>query len=215
MSGFIGISCSENARFSDFWDSLVHLDTCQASINISSGGNIASNRNALTEKALSLGADWIFYVDDDQIFNPNTLRKLVDRDVDVVSGLYVGRNVPFEPVAYDKEDERGFVKSVTLENTHSGMLEVKAVGAGALLARCNVFKNLEKPYWRLGQTNNASLGEDIDFCQRVRKTGAKIFVDLDVCVGHKLMCTIWPTKNYSWETIVGVGNKPISWSPLS
>lgn len=215
MSGLIGVSCSESARFSEFWDSIIHLNSCQAPIKVSRGGSIAENRNSLTEMALSSGAEWIFYVDDDHIFSPNTLKQLLERNVPVVSGLYVNKSIPFEPVAYDRESGTGLVKSVTLDNEHSGMMEVKAVGAGALLVRCDVFRNLEKPYWRLGKISDASLGEDIDFCRRVRNSGTKIFVDLDVCVGHKIICTVWPSKPYGWETALSLDNKPFAWNPLT
>lgn len=218
MPGYIGISCSENSRSSEFWAGFLQLKFPKLvkPPQVYRGACISENRNRMTEEALKLNADWIFYVDDDQIFHPLALERLLSRNVHVVSGLYLSRTFPFEPVVFDKPDPNGSQRAYTmilnnLENNH-GLVSVAAVGAGALLVRRSVFGSIDKPYWRLGQIESDGWGDDLDFCYRVRKAGFKIHCDLDERVGHKIQGTVWPLyddKQSEWTTTVVITNDPI------
>lgn len=217
MRGVIGVSAAETARFTDFWDSLVHVtlpaDT-QVDIRVGRGANIAANRNGLTEQALATGADWIWFVDDDQVFAPNALTHLLSRDVDVVSGHYVARDFPFKGQLFDREDAQGCVAHRLLEPTDGGLLRVVAAGAGSLLVRRRVLEALAAPYWTLGQIAKDNWGDDIDFCRRVRAAGFDIWCDLDCPVGHKIQATLWPQRTpQGWVTTLVASNTPIAHFP--
>src|SRR2546429_120520 len=104
----VAVTAAETARYTEFWDSLLQIATPNDTVvRVARGGSVAENRNGLTALALEMGAEWIWYVDDDQIFAPDTLPRLLAHDLDVVSGLYVSREFPFKPQAYGTEDERG------------------------------------------------------------------------------------------------------------
>ena len=219
MAGYIGISSGENARSSEFWANFLQLERPElvAPPEVARGACIAENRNRLTKRALELGAEWCFYVDDDQLFHPLALKRLLSRNVDVISGLYLSREFPFRPVVFTEPDEPG-VKggyTLTLEPYDQGVLTVSAVGAGALLVRRQVLEQLNMPYWTLGQVDPAGWGDDFDFCYRVRQAGFKIRVDMDERVGHKVQGAIWPnyTKEHGWTTTLVATDHPIASLP--
>src|SRR5438128_11686842 len=102
--GAIGVSGGELARFATFQDSLLHLATPPGTAIIyAKGACIAENRNGNGERALAMGAEWILYLDDDQVLAPQTLLRLLKHDKDIISGLYVRREIPFVPCVYDRE----------------------------------------------------------------------------------------------------------------
>lgn len=223
MAGYIGISCCEDARTSEFWANFMQLELPElvAKPEVARGSDIADNRNKLTNRALELNADWIFYVDDDQLFHPKALKRLIAHKVDVVSALYLMRSYPFEPVAFDKESDipdnpKGVYRLFLnhLENNH-GLHKCAAVGAGALLVRRRVFEKMEEPFWTLGQIQKSEWGDDIDFCYRVRQAGFDIYVDLDERVGHKMHATVWPYFHpvHKWNTTLVINDQPIASLP--
>ncbi len=203
VDGVIAISGGELSRFAMFYDSVLHLIAPpNTAALVAKGANIAENRNGLAERAIGMGAEWILYLDDDQVLAPNTLAELLERDKDVISGLYVSRQPPFIPMVYDREDERGFCFPRLLETFDGGIHSVVATGAGCLLVKTKVLRALEKPYWRLGQITKDGWGDDLHFCRRVRELGFEIWVDLNVLVGHHTVGVLWPARQAdgSWVT---------------
>lgn len=213
----IGVSAAETARFTDFWDSFVHVlppSGVDVDIRVGRGANIAKNRNGLTEIALATGAEWIWYVDDDQVFAPDTLQRLLAHDVDVVSGLYVARDFPFKAQIFDREDERGLVAHRLFEPTDRGLVKVVAAGAGSFLVRRKVIETLTPPYWTLGQIEPDNWGDDLDFCRRVRAAWFDIWCDLECGVGHKIQATLWPERTpQGWVTTLVASNMPVAHFP--
>jgi len=200
MKGVIALTCGELARYSVFYDSLLNMDKPEGTEIIQSRGVIiAENRSILAEEAISRGCDWIFYVDDDQVFEKDTLTKLLARDVDIVSGLYLQKSPPFPPLYYEERYEDKGLKRSYLET--SGMQKVVGVGAGCLLIKTKVFEKLDKPYFRFG-----SFGEDFDFCLRAAERGFDIWLDLETPVGHLATMTIWPMRDdEGWHTKITRG----------
>lgn len=192
---FVGICAAETARFTDFWDSLLHVGApAPCEVHTERGGNIAHNRNQLTRKFLKSDKEWLLYLDDDQILLGGTIQKLVAHGKDVVSAVYSMRDYPFAPLVFDREREDGWVglKRCTADDT--GLVSVKAVGAGCLLVHRRVLETLTEPYWTVGQLAPDTLGDDIDFLRRIRQTGFEVFVDFDTWVGHKSQCSLWPER---------------------
>lgn len=202
VTGVIGISSGELARYAVFYDSVLHLSSPpNTALVLARGANIAENRNNITRDAIDMGAEWIWYIDDDQVFRSDTLLTLLNHNVDVVSGLYVHRSPPFMPVMFDWEDPNGHVHHKLLVKEESGLVPVVATGAGCLLVKTKVIKAMEPPYWTLGQLQKDAWCDDVDFCRRVREKGFKIWCDLDMWVGHQFNGTLWPTRNEHGEWI--------------
>jgi GT2 family glycosyltransferase len=194
MPGMIGVPTSQAARYSEFWDSLMQLNKPEGTIvQVGKGPSVALNRNGLTTIMLDKGLDWILYVDDDQIFEPDTLLKLLSDNKPIISGTYCAKHFPFPPHVYWQSESGDVVPRNIIGE--SGLLSVGSVGAGCLLVRREVIEAMECPWWTLGQIHRDKWGDDVDFCRRVHKAGYEIWIDLDAPVGHKLNGTVWPTKN--------------------
>ena len=129
MSGVIALTCGELARYSVFYDSLLHMDKPEGTEVLQSRGVIiAENRSILSEEVVSKGAEWIFFADDDQVFEKDTLTKLLARDVDIVSGWYLMKSPPFPPLIYEERIGDEGMKRSYLEG--SGLIKVAGCGAG-------------------------------------------------------------------------------------
>lgn len=218
MPGMIGVSSGEVSRYASFYPDLLKVRTpAGTGLAYAPGALVCESRNCITRRAISEGAEWVWFVDDDHYFPPDTLERLLAHQVDIVSGLYVTRNPPFTAVLRvhdDKENEK-----YSLTPLDVGLKAVSSVGAGCLLVRSNVLKALDVPCWRFGETSRGSvIGEDIDFCRRAREKGFNVWCDLDAPVGHRMSSTLSPYRDvtsgeWSLRLIDFHGMPVVSWSP--
>ena len=218
VTGVIGVSSTETARYSIFYSALTLVDKPpHTALAHATGATISQCRNDLSEQALQAGADWIWYVDDDHLFQQDTLTRLLSHNVSVVSGLYLQRAAPYIPHMYDREEENGAVYPHCLTTDDVGLRPVLSAGAGCLLVRTAVLKQLEPPYWRIGQIRSDAAGEDIDFCRRVRAKGFSIWCDTDVRVGHFTSAILYPAQQDGvWTTaMVEPGGKLVTMFPAA
>ena len=197
VTGVIGVSSGELARHASFYDELSYVDRPPNTVvSHAVGLYVSKNRNQLSEHALELGADWIWYVDDDHCFHPDTLTRLLSHDVDIVSGLYVRRTSPFLPVIYDKETDDGDVEKYHFSPQDTDLKPIVAAGAGCLLVKTKVLKALGSPYWRFSQRPDGEMvGEDIDFCLRAKAKGFSVYCDMNAPIGHLTTVAIYPYQN--------------------
>jgi len=137
---------------------------------------ISAARNRLAEKYLD--ADYILWIDTDMMFRPNSLKKLLDCNKDIVSGLYFSRGYPFQPLASHKVRGTNLFKPADVNK--NGLIEVDAAGFGFMLIKKGVFDKIEKPWFVYKKT----LGEDYYFCTKAKEAGFKVFVNCDVQCGH-------------------------------
>jgi len=130
-TGIIGVSSPEQGRFSVFWASLFGLERpAGTGACFARSAVISENRNKITAEALAMGADWVLYLDDDHILKPDTLRRLLDADKDVISAHYIRRLPPFWPVIMETELEDGTFLWKQLRSDETGIITAAAVGAG-------------------------------------------------------------------------------------
>lgn len=217
--GLIGLSTAEVGRFSMFYASLGTLQKPDEVMAVfARSAVISENRNNITEEALKQGVDWVLYVDDDQIFQPDTLMRLLAADKDVISAHYIQRQYPFNPVIMETELPNGKWIWKQLRPDETGIITCAAAGAGCLLVRRKVLEALEPPYWRLGQISPASWGDDLDFCKRVRAAGFDIHVDLDNKIGHTILGVAFPVHDakHGWVAAItqDPGKPPFAFVPM-
>ena len=198
MSGTIGLVCQSQARYSAF---LACLEMLQRPTNtrfdMVQTTDIPGGRNTIVQRALDNGSEWVLMLDDDHVFPPDFLWKLLSHEKPIVSGLYLARAGMHEPIAFSHRLEDGLYERINLLTLpHEGLLKVKAVGAGGLLIRSEVFWAIdENPTWFehgrvLGEDWNAA--EDIIFCEKAERAGFDVFVDLGARMGHMAPSAIWP-----------------------
>lgn len=142
------------------------------------------NREELVEKALSRGYDYLFFVDTDVIFPPDTLDRLFAHNVDIVGGYYPTRYQD-PTLSTIKMNVNGVVTPVLpplpdkLFCSVNGY-ELLAIPTGCMLIRLSVLRKLKPPYFRCERP----VGEDIFFCSWLWSAGVKIWCDPSIKVGH-------------------------------
>jgi len=159
---------------------------------------ISRARNTLTAKFLDMpDATHLFFVDADIGWEPWHLLVLLNRDVDVIGGLYPMKTMPIKWVV------NGFDGA---EEGPDGLQEVSKAGTGFLLMKKHVFEKMKshpavkqykndigldprydqhlKTYFDTAVRQNRYYSEDWTFCENWRDLGGRIWVDKRVLLRH-------------------------------
>jgi len=136
-------------------------------------GRIEQNRNSIVNAAQENRADYLMFIDADMVFGPSVMNSLLSHNVDIVGCNAAGR-VSGKPV-FDYKGE--------------GLKEVQSIGMALTLINMKVFNEMEKPWFYsppLGDGTINLMSSDINFCLNAKKTGFKVFCDLDLSkeIGH-------------------------------
>lgn len=144
-------------------------------------------REEAAKMALERNCDYLFMIDDDMLAPDDLFEKLYRHNVDVVAPLAFTRNYPHKPVmystleGYDTVSQKPyFSNTVIYKYPKDKLVEVDAVGFGAVLIKCDVIRKMKAPYF---MSTNAT-GEDVLFCYNAKKVGARIFMDTETKLGH-------------------------------
>src|SRR3990167_6433896 len=149
------------------------------------GYTIAENRNYLATKAFNNNSDYLLMADDDMIFPPDTLDKLIANNKDICGVAYHPRSEVGQIIKYMDE-----VTSVAIEASddpkYKDVFECYATGTGIILIKCEVFGKVPRPWFMFEYypTGQCKLGEDWGFCIKAKKYGFKIYTDPTISVGH-------------------------------
>lgn len=169
-----GLHQNESPRFEFFFLTLGRIFTPLA-------------REEAVKWAMEINADRIFFIDDDMICPNDLFERLYRHDVDLIAPLAFTRNFPHKAVLYQiKEGWDPVAKQEYFINHHvdlypkDSLVECDAVGFGAALIKTDIIKKMVAPYF---MSTNAT-GEDILFCHKARKAGARIFMDTATKLGH-------------------------------
>jgi len=169
------------------------------------GQSPARNRNLICKQAIETNCDYVLFIDDDNLLPPDTIKRLLNHDKDIVTGLYLMRNYPHQPVIFDVANDDGTCKWHFLGEDESGLIEIVATGLGCLLIKTEVLREIAKrePYWfTLGELESDQWCDDLAFFKRVRQAGFKIFCDLNCPIGHYAKVAIWPYREKeSWNLV--------------
>jgi hypothetical protein len=159
---------------------------------------ISRARNTLTAKFLEMPeSSHLMFIDADIGWEPWHLLVLLNRDVDVIGGLYPMKTMPIKWVV------NGFDGA---EEGTDGLQEVSKAGTGFLLTKKHVFNKLNshpsvkrynndigldpkydqylKTYFDTAVRQNRYYSEDWKFCEDWRDMGGKIWVDKRVLLRH-------------------------------
>lgn len=155
------------------------------------GSLIYNSRNALAAKAVEIGADFVFWLDSDQTFEPDILERmyktLTENNLEIVSGLYFRRVPPYSPVLFDRLEMKddGTCDWTDWKNKPIPLklFEIGGCGFGCVLMKTDVFFDVQGRFSDMfGPINR--VGEDLSFCWRARQCGYKIYCDPDIICGH-------------------------------
>ena len=172
-----------------FCQSLAQLQkTGDCVLAMQSGSLIYTSRNALATQAIQMNADYVFWLDSDMVFKPDTLVRMMDtlqkNDIDILTGLYFRRVPPYTPVLYNVLDIEGVKADFSeFDQIPDKLFEVGACGFGCVLMKTDVFFDVQGKFGNMFAPigNN---GEDVAFCWRARECGYKVICDPSVICGH-------------------------------
>lgn len=189
------------------WHSLQHPDV---EIALSHPGRylpIDVARNLLVEQFLKSDGDYLWFIDQDAVFLPQTLDRLLSRKMPIVSALEMMRleaacwpmalKGPPDPITGQYRiqaaeiyawiaahfDAMSNAPQVLEDTPADSLLETTFTGCHCLLIRRDVLEAMEPPWF---QGYNPG-GEDQYFCEKAAESGLVTYVDLSVLVGHATM----------------------------
>ena len=151
-------------------------------------------REIMTGEALEIGANFIFYWDDDVIPPPDVLFRMLNAmarnpDVGVITGVVWTKTIPTEPLIY-KDANRGAYWGFNTDR-EAPLEDIYAAGAGCMMARVQAIRKMEPPYWHDEYHMNAETGvqgiggHDIRFLRKMRdETGYRVCVDGNIQCRH-------------------------------
>ena len=128
------------------------------------------------------GYDYLFAVDHDMIFAPDTLQKLLAADKPVVTGVYRQRLEPQVIEIYDHT-----LRHMPYEHLHNrGLIEVGGCGFGCVLVKKEVFADVGYPQfvYHHALDHAHTFSEDLDFCTKAGVKGYSIWCDTSIVCGH-------------------------------
>jgi glycosyltransferase involved in cell wall biosynthesis len=183
MVGIPTASAHLHRKFVQSLMSLRYPQNADVDINICEGFQLPFARNRIIQNALEKNCDYVFFVDADMIFPPDTLLKLFAHNLDFVNCLAFRRIKPHYPCIFKWNDAE---KSYETVQYSKGLLEVEATGMPATLIKTEIFTKMKELWptqpWYYYRDNLFS--SDITFCENARKLGYKIMIDTDLKIGH-------------------------------
>jgi hypothetical protein len=160
---------------------------------------VGEARNQIVDWALEHNSTYIMFVDDDVVLPPFAIQRLgyaldtrskqlmPNETTAVCCGIYMSKEELTTPVIYKQNGQGGCWDWRVGE-----LFEVESAGTGCMMIRTEVFRHLEKPYFKTveeyvevdGHLGCQKMTDDIYFCQKVRKAGFKILAHGGVLCGH-------------------------------
>jgi len=134
----------------------------------------SEKRNYGIVRSLNENCDYIFFVDDDMVFPPETLTTLIERNKDIIGGLYFMKHEPLIPVV----ELEGEIKTE--------LFRVNGTGAGLLLCKTEIFKKIRGPWFetRVDGIGKTLVGDSYCFCENAREFGYEIWCDPSLGIKH-------------------------------
>ncbi len=161
-------------------------------------------RNVLAKEFLDTECQWAFWMDSDQIFPADTisvlLRTAQELGAEFVTGVYYQRLGQHNPVLWLKDpvttegkhiyeaakERKDYNETYTHHYVAPGLNAKKpfradVCGFGCVLVHRNVLENMKPPYFEM---ISDECSEDFYFCNKAKKSGAKLWAVPSIRVGH-------------------------------
>ena len=165
--------------------------------------SVAAKKQLAAEYAVEQGCEWVLFIDDDVLFPPNTLLKLLSWGKDIVNGVYWSKSDPSVPLVF-----KGHMQGSYYDWHVGDFIEIDSAGMGLTLIKTKVFKEMPKPWFSENYVyhqldgapskNNATT-EDLYFYKKARDFGFKVYCDTSLQAYH-----------YDWmsKRFFGIGDAP-------
>lgn len=149
------------------------------------GAAINEARDMAARNAIMGGFTHLMFIDDDIMFPPDAIQKLIDMNWPIAAGLYFTKAEHSMPVAWERlylEDDQIQADPLILQRNET-IYEVDAVGMGFTLIQVDVIKDVLK--------HNKSTfyplhfaSEDITFCYLANQLGYRVMLNITTGLLH-------------------------------
>lgn len=151
-------------------------------------------RNSIVRDFLESDCTELVFLDADVCWEPMALVQLCQRDVEIVGGVY--------PYRREGSDHMP-VRMMDGGEVRDGLREVEGLPTGFMKIKRCVFEQMNRPWYfdKIYPTtlffdrpapdeDHTRWGGDIDFCNRWREMGGKLYADEELRLGHVAKVTI-------------------------
>ena len=144
------------------------------------GYQVDQIRNLIAEWARHY--DYLFSVDSDVSFAPDTLKKLLAHNKDMVSGLYIQR----KPGQHILELYRNGTNIPYQDIEGRGLVEIDGCGFGCVLINSDVIREMEYPHfvYKSALDHKDTVSEDTYFCLKAKSKGFRVYADTSILCDH-------------------------------
>jgi hypothetical protein len=152
------------------------------------GSILLNMREQMIRQARDAGCTHVLFIDSDQTFPPNTLRRLLQWQKPVVACNVAIKRFPSTPTARLKDPVNDKGRILYTDDKSRGLVEVWRVGTGIMLLDLSVFDGLPEPWFNMRWRPEANefQGEDWCLCELLESRGVPIYVDQGLSweIGH-------------------------------
>jgi hypothetical protein len=131
--------------------------------------------------------EWMAWLDLDQTFPKQALNMMLEdcikNDRKVMTAVYFKRNFNNEIVAWKYDGENRLIEPV-LDGT---VQEIEIMGMGCCIIHRSVLEKIGYPWFKYGSLHEkveVLATEDIQFCERCKEIGVKLWVHTGIICGH-------------------------------
>lgn len=175
----------EAETFKSIYD-LIIPDGYEVTFQYFYGYQVDQVRNLIADW-VTRGFDYLFSVDSDIAFAPDTLMKLLAHDKDLVSGLYIQRKPGEHILEVYRPNEHGGVTNIHYADIRGrGLVEITGCGFGCVLVKAEVIKAIGYPQFKYHSAidHRHTISEDVYFCRRARESGYRLYADTSILCKH-------------------------------
>lgn len=139
----------------------------------------ADARNRIVWDFLKSEAEWLLWIDNDTVFEPEDLQTLMDLDMDIVTGIQFTTGEDHFPLLRYLDKKTWTMRPLTAIPT-LGPFEVDGCGFGFVLMKRRVLETVTDPWFEF----KSGFSEDLNFCFKAKHAGFKIVAHPRVLLGH-------------------------------
>lgn len=151
------------------------------------GYNVDQVRNLIASWIVNGEYDYLFAVDYDVAFPPDTLKRLLSHNKDIVSGVYIQRFTDRHVVELFERNSHGGYTHIPWERIKDkGLVKIGACGFGCVLIKKQVMVDIGYPQFQYFSAldHRNTFSEDLDFARKAASKGFEMWADTSVICDH-------------------------------
>ena len=214
-------TCDPGIVNGEFAFSLIQIALSRSSrlgtfVRVKGSGLLSKQRNRVVKKFLETKSDWLLMIDSDEVLTTEAFDKLVEtaheKDRPIVAGLVfasfdTGEPYPMPLPTIFLDAPEGFLPLHKYDK--DSVFQVDAAGTGCLLVHRSVLEAMRENadehqgtdwcwFWD-GPINGDWIGEDLQFCRRVRSLGFPIYVHTGAILPHSKSYLLSDRQHDLWN----------------